>query len=68
MARAYLALLIIVFATGYALADNELPDEDLLEFLADWETEQGKWIDPEDLANIKELPTETEVQHEKNVQ
>lgn len=34
------------------LAADELPDADLLEFLADWETSDGQWIDPTTLEQV----------------
>ena len=34
-------------------SDEHLPlDEDFLEFLGDWETATGDWIDPEELAAL----------------
>ena len=32
--------------------ESEMPSLELLEFLADWETEDGEWIDPEELEQI----------------
>lgn len=32
--------------------EEELPSMELLEFLGEWETEDGEWIDPEELDEI----------------
>jgi hypothetical protein len=32
--------------------DSEMPSLELLEFLGDWETDDGEWIDPEELEQI----------------
>ena len=32
--------------------DTEMPSLEFLEFLGDWETEDGEWIDPEELEQI----------------
>ena len=32
--------------------DSEIPSLELLEFLGDWETDDGEWIDPEELEQI----------------
>lgn len=32
--------------------DSEMPSLELLEFLGDWETDDGEWIDPEELDQI----------------
>jgi len=29
------------------------PDAELLEFLADWETDDGQWVEPSSLENLK---------------
>ena len=29
--------------------EAEIPTEELLEFLGEWETEDGEWLDPEEL-------------------
>jgi len=34
---------------------EELPDAELLEFLADWESEDGQWIDPTTLEQAIQL-------------
>jgi hypothetical protein len=49
------ALLLFSISSLYAeeLADDEqqaaMPSMDFLEFLGEWETEQGEWLDPETL-------------------
>ena len=30
-------------------SDQELPSDDMLDFLGQWETEKGQWVDPGDL-------------------
>lgn len=32
--------------------ESEMPSLELLEFLGDWETDDGEWIDPEELEQI----------------
>ncbi len=32
--------------------ESEIPSLELLEFLGDWETDDGEWIDPEELEQI----------------
>jgi len=32
--------------------NTEMPSLEFLEFLGDWETEDGEWIDPEELEQI----------------
>ncbi|MCH7501481.1 MAG: hypothetical protein IH886_16035 [Nitrospinae bacterium] len=36
-----------------AEVDTETPSMDLLEFLGDWETDDGEWIDPEEMEQIE---------------
>jgi len=36
-----------------AEVDTETPSMDLLEFLGDWETNDGEWIDPEEMEQIE---------------
>lgn len=60
-------LLLCSISSLYAevLTDGEqqvsIPSIDFLEFLGEWETEQGEWIDPEVLENdeIEKLIEET---------
>ncbi len=35
-----------------AEVDTETPSMELLEFLGDWETADGEWIDPEEMEQI----------------
>ncbi|MCW8944639.1 MAG: hypothetical protein OQL27_07675 [Sedimenticola sp.] len=39
-------MIVAMILMSSAVASEELPDAELLEFLADWETEDGQWIDP----------------------
>jgi len=32
--------------------NTEMPSLELLEFLGDWETDDGEWVDPEELEQI----------------
>ena len=32
--------------------ESDIPSLELLEFLGDWETDDGEWIDPEELEQI----------------
>ncbi len=40
------ALLLGVLMNGSAQAADEVPDLALLEFLGEWEDDQGQWLDP----------------------
>lgn len=69
--RAKLVWLILMSACcTQTLADNDsLPDMELLEFLAEWETSDGQWVDPLELDTSIALPAEDsepkpEVQHD----
>lgn len=42
--------------------DTEMPSLEFLEFLGDWETDDGEWIDPEELEKI----VLTDQEQEKN--
>ncbi len=44
--------------------DAEMPSLELLEFLGDWETDDGEWIDPEELEQIAVTDPEQEQEHE----
>ena len=35
-----------------SIEDTEMPSLEFLEFLGDWETDDGEWIDPEELEQI----------------
>ncbi len=45
---------VILVASGPAVGDGT-PEPELIEFLGAWETEDGRWIDPIDLLDAKEL-------------
>jgi hypothetical protein len=65
--RATLALMLLI-SPAAAQETEEPPPPELLEFLADWETEEGRWIDP---TRLDELPIEEneggeDEDHEKN--
>ncbi len=44
--------------------ESEMPSLELLEFLGDWETEDGEWIDPEEMEQIAIADQEQEVEDE----
>lgn len=48
--------------------DTEMPSLELLEFLGDWETDDGEWIDPEELEQIADADQEQEQEHENEQQ
>lgn len=47
-------LLVMLGSPAFAQQPDEaeLPSLEFLEFLGDWETEDGEWIDPEELEEI----------------
>ena len=53
----------LIICCGITLSVNaskDLPDLELLEFLADWRTEEGVWIEEEQLLKIPKLNIESE--------
>ena len=40
------AVLLLSLAHPVIAADEELPSTELLEFLGEWETKEGKWFNP----------------------
>jgi hypothetical protein len=67
------ATLCVLPAAAIAEDAADAPDMQLLEFLGEWETAQGKWIDPMDLPSdstgektkVKAETKGSEGQHEK---
>jgi len=47
--------------------ESEMPSLEFLEFLGDWETEDGEWIDPEELEQIA-LTTQEQKEYEDEKQ
>jgi hypothetical protein len=45
--------------------ETETPSLELLEFLGDWEMDDGEWIDPEELEQIALTDQEQEVEDAK---
>ena len=43
-----------------SLADDTQPTLELLEFLAEWETDNGEWIDPLQMQNLARQTPEDE--------
>ena len=53
VSRAVLALTLCVCSAQAQAANEESePDMALLEFLGEWETEDGEWLDPTSLEDI----------------
>ena len=56
MPRKIYCLTFLMLATLYIMpaqgAEEEAPDIALLEFLAEFETENGEWVDPTELENM----------------
>ena len=52
------ALLMMVSVCSFPVTagDDSLPAMELLEFLADWETTDGRWVDPLELEELPETP------------
>lgn len=48
--------------------ETETPSLELLEFLGDWETEDGEWIDPEEMKQITLTDQEQEQEYEDEKQ
>ena len=46
--------------------ESEMPSLEFLEFLGDWETEDGEWIDPEELEQIALSDQEQETNEDEN--
>ena len=44
--------------------NTEMPSLEFLEFLGDWETDDGEWIDPEELEQIAIADQEQEYEDE----
>ncbi len=58
-------LVVAIAATEPQIETSDpLPDMELLEFLGEWETVSGKWIDPTALADDSEVLTKP--QQEEN--
>jgi len=43
-----------------SIASDELPSMELLEFLGEWQTEEGDWIDPTRFLDINETDLDSE--------
>ena len=50
---------------GLPLEDAEMPSLELLEFLGDWETDDGEWINPGELERIAIADQEQENEVDK---
>ena len=52
--NATLILLLMLICRGVTAQQGEQPSMRFLEFLGEWENEQGEWVDPVDESNEKE--------------
>ena len=60
-ARSLWPLLPLLLASAPAAAeDTTVPSLQLLEFLADWQDDDGQWLDPMDLAPADPPPADDE--------
>ncbi len=57
LASLVLLYLVLFNAPSLAFAEDKQPSLELLEFLADWETDDGQWIDPTGMDDLP-LPEE----------
>lgn len=58
-------LLAFLLVTQPAWAESEGPSLELLEFLAEWQDEEGEWVDPVEFSGSKGGTVERE-DHEEN--
>jgi len=58
----YAVMAIVMSATPVRVnaASDELPSMELLEFLGEWQTEEGDWVDPERFLTISENELDSE--------
>ena len=61
-------LLILSLALSPNAFADEPPEMALLEFLGEWETNDGEWLDPSELEELPELTQTEEVQDDESVQ
>jgi len=54
-----------IFSLPGLAAEQPTPSLELLEFLGEWETDDGEWVDPEVVADIQ-LPTEADTSRGEN--
>ena len=62
--------LLLASNLSLAVDEAEIPDADFLEFLGLWETEQGEWISPAEVAEIQlgeAVDVESEQENAKEV-
>lgn len=53
---AVLLFMVSVYSISAAAEDDSVPPMELLEFLADWETTDGQWVDPLELEELSVPP------------
>ena len=61
-------LLIVSLALSPSAIADESPEMALLEFLGEWETNDGKWLGPSELEELPELTQTEEAQDDESVQ
>jgi len=49
-----LIVLLITIALDAKAADDEKPSMELLEFLGEWQTKDGEWVDPMRFLNVSD--------------
>jgi len=49
---AALLMMASIYSISATAGDDSLPAMELLEFLADWETTDGRWVDPLELEEL----------------
>jgi hypothetical protein len=62
-----MVLMMSVSAVSAGAEEDSLPDMELLEFLVEWETAEGNWLDPVELdepVTPLEAGADAEVPHE----
>jgi len=50
--KTLLMMLVMMLISITARAGTDAPDAELLEFLADWETTDGQWVEPSSLEDL----------------
>lgn len=60
-------LMMSVYSVQTRAEDAGLPAMEMLEFLADWEMEDGRWIDPVELDEVQVAPGDATGEHDAAV-
>ncbi len=59
-------VLVLLLVTVPVWAESEEPSLELLEFLADWQNEEGDWVDPIEFVGGDERVDESEKSEENS--